>query len=202
MRTRTLLILTLIGAFMLTTVSGCSCSSDTVESAETGPAVSDEAPVEEEMLPLENEEAYRSLLAIGLERYGLAVEDGTFTVLTSMEGYGAARWNNEDISITITHRDINGEWEWNYTDDGVNIDSATPDAFTDAEKAEYLALAKSMIAAVGEDASDIAELYTWKATDGVMQGDYLFGGPEKDLQLHISNDAEGHLGYVYMTLKL
>ncbi len=198
MRTRTLLVLTLACVLSLTSLSGCACSSQTTEPAATEPAVSDEAPAAEKMLPLENEDAFRSLLAIGLERYDLTIEDGTFTVMTSMEGYGSIMWTKEDMSITITHRDVNGEWEWNYTDDGVDIDSVTPDAFTDAEKTEFMALAKRMIEAVGKDASDIAELYSWKATGGVMQADYLFGGPDEDLQIHISTDAERHLGYVYL----
>jgi len=202
MRTRTLLILTLIGLFMLATVAGCACSSDTIESAETSPPVSNEAPAEDEIPPLADEEMYQALLSIGLERYDLTIEDGTYTVLTSMEGYGAVEWTLDDHRIAITHREIDGDWQWNYNDESVDIDSVTPDAFTDAEKAEFMELAKRLIAAVGKDDSDIAELYSWKLTGGVMQADYLFGGPDEDLQIHISTDAERHLGYMYLTHEL
>ncbi len=201
MRTRTV-ILTLVVLLLVALSSGCA-SGSTADAPKTAPTASPAAsPAADEVPPLENEAAYRGLISIGLARYDLTIEDGTFATLQSMEGYGSAEWTKDDMRIVVTHRDINGEWEWTYTDEGVSVDSATPDAFTDADKTAYLALAKSMIAAVSEDSSDIAELYTWKAAGGVKQGDYTFGGPEKKLQLHIATDAEGHLGYSYMRLAL
>lgn len=203
MRAQTLFATTLVALLLLATLSGCACSSDTVESTRPDPVVSGETPAASpEPLTLADEELYRALLSIGLERYGLTIDDGEFAILTSMDGYGAVQWTKDDHRIAITMRDVEDEWRWDYTDESVDVNSATPDAFTSAEKAQYLELAKRLIAAVGKDSSDIAELYTWKATGGVMQGDYTFGGPDEDLQVHISSDSEGHLGYVYLTHEL
>lgn len=196
--------LLLVMLLLLSAMSGCACSSQT-EAPATGtaePSVSDEPAAEEEVPPLADEQMYRDLLTIALERYDMTIDDGAYTVLQSMEGYGAVEWVLDDVRIVITHREIDGDWEWSYDDEAVDIDSATPDPLTDAEKAEFLSLAKRLIAAVGKDDSDISELYSWKMTGGVMQADYLFGGPDEDLQVHISTDAEGHLGYMYLTHKV
>jgi len=200
MRARTL-ALSLAMLLLLSAISGCggaqSSEPETVEPDVS--ATEGAAATEEEALTLTDEGSYLALIDIGLERYDLALENGTFTVLYATEGYGTGQWSNGDVTVTVTHRDIDGEWEWTYNDEGVDVNSVTPDPFTDAEKADYLTLAKAMIAAVGEDSSDIAELYTYKATGGVMQGDYSFGDAEKNLRLHIATDAEGRLGYSSMT---
>lgn len=197
MNTRAPLSALLVGIIVLVGVAGCAGEEAAVETPTTETPSAAE-PAESEVPPLANEDAYRALISVGLERYDLTIDDGTFTVLQSMEGYGAAEWTKDDMRIIITHRDLDGDWEWTYTDEGVSVDSATPDAFTAEDKAEYLALAKRIVEAVGEDAAGITEVYTWKAAGGVMQGDYDFG-PDKSLRLHVATDAEGRLGYSYMT---
>lgn len=200
MRPRTPALLALAAMLVIALLAGCSGkpteTAETTTPEDTG--TTRDSVAEESPPPLADEALYQALLGVGLERYGLTVADGTYEVLQSMEGYGAVKWTGEVATITITHRGVDGEWEWTYTDDAVDVDSATPDAFTDADKAEYLALATKMIEAIGEDATDIAEIYTWKATGGVMQGDYRFGDPDAPLRLHVATDAEGRLGYSYM----
>ncbi|GAB4292494.1 MAG: hypothetical protein Kow0067_19200 [Coriobacteriia bacterium] len=200
MRLRTPAVLALAAMTAIALLAGCSGSStETTETIAPGDAgTTRDSTVQDAPPPLADEALYQALLAVGLERYDLTIADGTYEVLQSMEGYGAVQWTSDATTITITHRDIDGEWEWTYTDDTVDVDSATPDPFTDADKAAYLALATKMIEAIGEDATGIAEIYTWKAPGGVMQGDYRFGDPDAPLRLHIATDAEGRLGYSYM----
>ncbi|MCK8114838.1 hypothetical protein [Anaerosoma tenue] len=207
MRTRTIVAVVLALLLMLA-LPGCACSPDepgtpTDTGAEApAPEPDTEPDNEPELPPLENEEQYLALLGIGLELYGLTPADGEVVVLESMEGYGALQWSSGDHVITITLRDVENDWRWDYVDDTVSVEGATPDPMTDAERASFLELAARMVEAVGGDGATVVEQYTWKATDGIKQGNYLFGSLDDERVLHIATDGEGHLGYSYMTHEL
>jgi hypothetical protein len=207
MRTRTIVSAALALILMLL-LPGCACApEDPGTPADTGaeapaPAGEPEPDTEPELPPLEHEEQYLALLGIGLEFYDLTPADGDVVVLESMEGYGALQWSKGDHVITITLRDVENDWRWDYVDDTVSVEGVTPDPMTDAERASFLELAGRMVEAVGGDSATVVEQYTWKATDGIKQGNYLFGEPGDERVLHIATDGEGHLGYWYMTREL
>ena len=207
MRTRTI-IAAVLALLLMLVLPGCACSPDEPDTpTDTGaeapaPEPDTEPDDEPELPPLENEEQYLALLGIGLELYGLTPADGEVVVLESMEGYGALQWSSGDHVITITLRDVENDWRWDYVDDTVSVEGATPDPMTDAERASFLDLAARMVEAVGGDGATVVEQYTWKAADGIKQGNYLFGSLDDERVLHIATDGEGHLGYSYMTHEL
>jgi hypothetical protein len=209
MRTRTI-VAAVLALLLMLVLPGCACSPDEPDApADTGaeapapePAGEPDPDTEPELPPLENEEQYLALLGIGLESYGLTPADGEVAVLESMEGYGALQWSSGDHVITITLRDVENDWRWDYVDDTVSVEGATPDPMTDTERASFLALARRMVEAVGGDSATVVEQYTWKAADGIKQGNYLFGPRDDERVLHIATDGEGHLGYSYMTHEL
>ena len=208
MRTRFVATVTSLAALLLVSCGGASDTSAPAE-AQSGTSTTDEAAAvtatsspstaaaSQAPSPLQDEELYRALLALGIDHsYQLALEDGTVEIVQSMEGYGALRWTADTDPVTVTHRYVDDEWEWIYVDDNVGVDAVTESGLTDEELADYQSLADEVVAAVGEPGPAILRYAYKQEGGGASQADFTVTTTRGETSLHLSTDGEHRIGRI------